>query len=623
MIPDRLAISLPHAILGLLLAVWVSLGAWICFAAPYASGTDESMRYVAYAAAKNRWVSQEDATAFGIDHSYYPPFYFLLFAPFFRDEPAFTTTYPEGGVSPARFNGAWRLVSWENLRPVPRELLLLYRTAKVASLLFGVGIIGCLVATLRRLFTGPNRDWLVLGGTIPLLLLPQFLYYQTLANNDCLVNFLCALASFFFVAAACSAERGDGVSSRRQGIFCAVAIGLGLFTKQSAVVLIPLLPTLAFLQVRSGKSPQSGASAGRLRRLLMLSSVCFAAGGWWLLRSALAGDLSGMLAQRLTHPWAFEHSIFGWDFISEVIGGVVRSYIALFAGELFGIPDRIYLIYLFIAAVLGSAILGTAMFRLFGNRNGSAPSRAHRGVWTVLFGTLAFNLALILYYNLEIFARHGRLLFPSLVALHALFALGLHTFAWRSRRLLVTLVCTLIVSLGGLFLWTFKHRMVPAVTQPEEHLVLLGINPRVAMSLNPLWETHLQQPLLLPPGLLTGLRFPLASASSLPQIGTVILGRLMTQGDGPETREHRFIACSIGDSDASERWTEITLETPLDLRSLTPALLMLDAEKPWFRFPGTDYGYQLIPLDNSPLLKPLFVNGERSGFGLALTAVYR
>ena len=41
--------------------------------APFASGTDESIRYVAFAAAKNRWATEEDFHRYGIEHFYYSP----------------------------------------------------------------------------------------------------------------------------------------------------------------------------------------------------------------------------------------------------------------------------------------------------------------------------------------------------------------------------------------------------------------------------------------------------------------------------------------------------------------------------------------------------------------------
>ena len=612
--------------LGLLLALWISLGTWICFAAPYGSGTDESIRYVAFVAATNRWASPQDATAFGIDHFYYPPLYYLLFAPFYGNEPAFTTAYPASVVDPLRFNGGRQLVPRDFLRQVPRELLQLYRTAKMVSLLFGVGIVACLVAALRLLFSGPNRDWLILGGTAPLLLLPQFLYYQTLVNNDCLVNFLCALALLFFINAARTTVLEGEAATRRWGILCAAAIGLGLLTKQSAVVLTPLLPALACLRVRSVVQPPGGGRrfVGALHHFLLLAGVCFLSGGWWLLRSALANDLVGLKVQQLAHPWAFEPHSFSWHFLGNLAGGVTRSYVALFAGELYGIPGWTFLLYLVFAATLGAAFVWAAIIRLIGRKPGNRPASLRRLVWIMLATTLSLNLGLIVLYNLEVIAPHGRLLFPSLLALHAFFALGLHLSVGNGRRPLAALVCVMIVYLGGLFLWTFRARMVTAVLQPDEHLVPLGINPgSEPYPLGPLWGKRLAQPLLLPPGRIAGLRLPISCTSYLPQFGTVVHARLRTFGTGSDSREYRFVPCSIADSDGSDGWTDLVLQTPVDLERPTPALLLLEARQPWFRFPGVEFGYQLIPLDVSPRLRPLAVDGRASALGLVLTAVYR
>jgi hypothetical protein len=139
----RAAASLPTAVLCLLVVIWLALGLWICFAAPFASGTDESIRYVAFAAAANRWATAQDATNYGVDHYYYPPLYFLMFAPFYGEEPSFMTGYPLSVLNylhPLRLNGSRQLVLPRDLQQIPVPLLRLYRTAKVVSLLLGLGV---------------------------------------------------------------------------------------------------------------------------------------------------------------------------------------------------------------------------------------------------------------------------------------------------------------------------------------------------------------------------------------------------------------------------------------------------------------------------------------------------
>lgn len=621
----RSYVPLPYAILGLLLAVWIGLGVWICGAAPYASGTDESIRYVAFAAAKNRWASAEDAAAFKIEHYYYPPLYFLLFAPFYGDNPSFGDRYPPWSANVAmRWSGSTRLASSEDLRQVPPELWRLYRTAKATSLLFGVGIVICLIASLRVVFTGENRDWLTLGTTGPLLLLPQFLYYQTLVNNDCLVNFLCALALYCFIAAARRVADGDAAGAWRFSVGCAAAVGLGLLTKPSAAALLPLLPALAWLQTGArATSPPRARFVTALRHLAILGAVTTVAGGWWLLRSYLSADPGGLLAAKAAHGWAFRQTGTPEDLLTIVITGVARSSIALFAGGYYGIPDLVYTIYLAVAA--GLAIAGTpaVLSRLFRGHRVAKSTAIPALASGMLVVSVVSNLALLVKFNQQVIAPHGRLLFPTLIAAGIVFARALLAISGGSRRRLAPLVCALLVGLGGLFAWTFVNRMVPAVTQPEENLVPLGVIPDgKAADFGPIWGGTVQQPVLLPRGHLTGFRLPIERNSFLPQFGTVLHASLRRLPATPGDPGRTFRPFPLGENDNSARWTEIELETPLDLPGLTPALLELRAEKPWLVAPGTDIYYKSIELDRSPQLKPLSVDGKPMTFGLALTAVY-
>ena len=230
--------GIPKAIFCGLLTIWLCLGVWIVANAPFASGTDESIRYVAFAAAKNRWATEEDFHRYGIKHFYYPPLYHLLFAPIWGEDPSFVDAYPQEQPDRNYMNRAGRrTVSEDFLSRVPQPLNRLYRAAKLLSLFFGSIVILALAATLRLLFPGPSGWWAVLLGTAPVILLPQFLYYQTLVNNDCLLNALAALATLAFTAAVLAAERGNERRFFALSIAVGVCVGLAILTKMSAPVL--------------------------------------------------------------------------------------------------------------------------------------------------------------------------------------------------------------------------------------------------------------------------------------------------------------------------------------------------------------------------------------------------
>lgn len=612
--------KLPAAILGVLLAVWVGLGTWICLAAPYASGTDESIRYVAFAAATNRWARPSDLAEHGVDHYYYPPLYYLVFAPFFGDEPSFHDRYPRGWAEDPRYRlgGGRQLFSTKFARAVPAELLRLYRAAKLFSLALGAGVLVCLAATLWLLFDGPERPWLVLGGTAPVLLLPQFLYYQTLVNNDALVNFLGALAILCFVAAARRASRGDARGVRRYGIACAAAVGLGLLTKQTAVALLPLLVGLALLSrpaPGAGARARAGAFAGSLAGF---AAVAFACGGWWLLRLGLAGDASGIGSLVSAHPWDAKGEPPSLAFLLNVLDRAARSYVALFAGPLYGIPDRVYALYLAVAAALGAALLASR----------ASPRAAWppplRLAWVVLAATAAANLGLLLLFNLRVYAPLGRLLFVSLVATHALFALALRRIGRGSERRLAGVVCALTAVLAGLFLWTFVNRVSAAVAPAPERLAPLGrFEAPPQGNIGPVWEVTVEQSVLIPPGTLTGVRLQIIRTSTLPQLGGELRAELRVAGPDGEVRKAAFLPASLGDNDAADRWTDLVLAQPLEVAEPVRAVLKVWGSRPWFAPPGSDGYYVVVPRAGAPALGPLAVDGRRVDGRIAVTAVYR
>jgi hypothetical protein len=624
----------PLVILAALVAVWGGLGWWVARVSPYASGTDESIRYVAFAAAADRWATLEDYRRYGIEHFYYPPLYFLAFSPFWGREEAFLDGYPTGMANDpdrAMRRGGTLTVSKEYLRKVPPVLDRLYRSAKLASLAFGLGAILAVAATIGLLVGGPGRGWLVLAGTAPVVLLPQFLYYQTLVNNDALLNLLAALAILAFVVAMRRAGEGRATASRGWGLASSALIGLGILTKQSALVLLPLPVALAALPLGDRGVP-AGRRWGRAGITLGIHLlVIFAAGGWWLLRSWLEGDPFGTGAQLASHAWAFRPREIDAGLLWYVLSRSARTYLALFAGSLYGIPDRIYLAYL----ALPAAFLGALGIRWMADRRapkGEAPAPAPgdplvRLTWGALAAVVLLNIALLVAYNTRVIAPHGRLLFPSLAASHAWLALGLRRIApGKAQAAAIALLVT--ASLGLLFGWTFRHRLVPAVIQEPARLVALGILPPTMnrptyVGFHP-WERDFSQGVTLPAGRLEGLRLLLLRKEMLPQAGTVIRASLRIEsGPAGAWNEVPFEPFAVGDNDAVERWSELRLARPLELDRETSGWLLLRCDKPWFMPPGTASYYATVPPATSPRLGPLMAGVERIGAVLAMSAVYR
>ena len=614
----------PKAILVSLLALWIGCGLWIVHNAPFASGTDESISYVAFAAAKNRWATEDDYRRHGLQHFYYPPLYFLVFAPFWGDEPSFVEGYPKGEAADPNYDShaGRRTVSASYVSQVPPELERLYRQAKLFSLGLGLICLLALVATLRLLFPGPSGWWAVLLGAGPLMLLPQFLYYQTLVNNDTLLNALSALASLAFTGAVLALDRGNERRFLALSLGVGTCIGLAFLTKMAAPVLLPLALGLVYCRFERDRGLSWKTRArGVLLLAASLAVVIVVSGGWWIGYKAWLGDWNSFQAHRLAHPWAAanpnELATSMW-WLTEVVQ-IIRSYYALFSGALFvGVPDLVILAWL---ALPLSVLSAAAIFARVGGSGQPAPAgsarSAHRVILVVFAGVFLCNAGAVLA-NLRFFvASYGRLLFPSLVAMHTIAATVVARILRRRPRALAAAALALVAGMGLLFGWTFRHRLAPAVLQkPEDVRVLNDLG--TTQTIGPVWAFPVVQPLVIPPGNLTALRVAILRTNFVPQIGATLFGSLeIRTADGrQDVIPVRRIA--LGDTDFSEAWPELELERPVRLSATTQALLTLRGTPPaWLS------GFTLFRYWCGDRGIPVRLNGAQVPCSLRVAAVYR
>jgi 4-amino-4-deoxy-L-arabinose transferase-like glycosyltransferase len=609
---------LPRLLLVLILAVWTVAGVWLIFQAPYLSGTDESIRYVAFAAAANRPAGDDDFRRYGVEHYYYPPLYFLLFAPWYGPEPEFLEAYPQGNpFDPAYHSKAGRvMISKEWLAGVPPKLVSLYRTAKLVSLALGLAALLCIAAAHLVAFPGPGRWWLALLGTMPVALLPQFLYYHTLCNNDALLNALAAAAVLCALKALVAA---DWRRHAAWSLAAAALAGLAVLTKQTGVVLLAIFP---FLMLHAGGLVRRGGLPRR--RLLALGTglvlVFVAAGGWWLLWQAGQGDPAAMGAHRQAHPWAFRSLSPSWGWFREFSWSLLRSYFGLFMGAVFGIPDLVFLAYLLPPACL-------AVGSLFLVRRRREPGGPGQRVvpWTMLLSLLLVNLLLVALNDLSSIAPYGRLLFPSLTAIH-LMATAMVVHLAGDRRRVAAVALAGLTWWGALFGWTVVRRMVPAVLQPAERVVNLSASTTTdaageVMS-PPRWRFQLQQQVRLPPGILTGMRMEIRRPLQVPQLGASLRGELVLSDPAGRLRRLPLKKAAIGDNDATGRWTDLELENPWELTVATDAWINLEAGPPWFEPIPSAWHLPTAHAARTLRSGPAVVEGKSSGLAFSLAAVY-
>jgi small subunit ribosomal protein S36 len=260
-----------------------------------------------------------------------------------------------------------------------------------------------------------------IGAALVPLAIPQLANIGSSVNNDNLLTLLTSLVTVLLVRVS------TGDSSMRTAVWLGVLGGLALFTKGFALA-VPLWLGAGYLVAIRSKAPARLA----LRRLgvaLVLSTLL---GGWWWIRNVvLFGSLrtgTELDPRPLAAP-GFEADTVWW----------LGRYLSWMMDRFWGSFGRVDIILDWNIVVAATAILlGAIAFAFIG---GAKPwTRWH--ILLLLFPFLT-TLALVTGGAYESYLRlgqplgfHGRYLFPGIVGLAAVVALGLGHLLRRWRRFL-------------------------------------------------------------------------------------------------------------------------------------------------------------------------------------------
>lgn len=581
----RRRVNLPLCLVVVLIFSWALVGAWLIPRYPFLSGTDEALDYVAFSAAKNRWPTDNEIRRYRLSSAYYPPLYFLAFAPFWKDEPVFTDQFPLLAKEDTFAAGGYRY-RYPDYDANKHALLdRLYRAAKYFSLALGVLTLAAVVATVRLASRAPARWWLCLLAIIPLVTLPQFLYYQTLENNDALCNALGALTIMCFAGAAGAVFRDETRAYVAWVSGLSFFFGLNLLTKTTSLIFLPLLPWAALGIFFSERYPTRERWLGFFKILALMLVVAAVSGGWWIVRNALQGDWNSQQLHRSLHPWAFTDLPYweqrGWP---NFLLATARSYVGLMANSYWGVSDVTFIVYSVMPLATGVVGLAWVVSRV--SRSGAGGDRRFRpsaSQW--LIGGLALvvlsNVVGLLWLNREVTAFFGRLLFPSLAASHALAALLWGESLQRHRKALVAVVAASGILYGAAFLHVFRNWMFRAVAQPEEHVVPLSFPPVILLSDQITGHVY-RQPFVLPPGRVGGVRVRLLATEAWPQLGGRIAGFLEVADPSGGAQRVPLEPVPLGDVGWTDRYAEFTLQRELTVTQQSKALLTLAPQPPIF-----------------------------------------
>ncbi|HUT18080.1 MAG TPA: DUF2142 domain-containing protein [Anaerolineae bacterium] len=304
---------------------------------------------------------------------------------------------------------------------------------RLTSVLLGAGVVIVAYLVVHKAY--PSRTGLALGTAAFLAFIPQHIAMNAGVQNDPLAELILGLVLLRLV----SWLRSDTAWTTRQHAVTGVIIGLGLLTKLSAYVAVPLALVAVVLKY-SGSYPRRGRTSERERgfegrgldvqaALAALAALLLPAlllGLPWFVRNAVVYgslDFTGLgrhaevvQGQLTTAQWIARY---GWR---QLPGAFVRTTFRSFWGQ-FGwmaVPMewRVYLALRVFSIFAGVGLV----FRLVDAWDaGRRPSAS----LLLLLCSGILTLGSYLWYNLSFYQAQGRYLFPALIPIGLAWTLGL------------------------------------------------------------------------------------------------------------------------------------------------------------------------------------------------------
>lgn len=267
---------------------------------------------------------------------------------------------------------------------------------------------------LAALVFRPNRV-LPLVAMALVAAIPQFQFLSASFSNDSLVTAVSALAVLWL--GWLISRPAEQPVHWYEWLLLGVLLGIAALTKLQALGLFVLAATagvVMMVQRRDWRLP--------LRAILPVALPALAIAGWWYLRNLqLYGDWTGLthlLDLNGRRSSDFDLADFWLEF-----RGLRYSFWGLFGWFNLLLPNWIYLLLdLLTVLALGASAL---LLGWRGVRPASSRIRSANRVLALAWGWLLLTFALLIYWTLQATGSQGRLLFPALSAMGALFVFGL------------------------------------------------------------------------------------------------------------------------------------------------------------------------------------------------------
>jgi len=290
-------------------------------------------------------------------------------------------------------------------------------------------LLGAIVVLLTFMFAKtlyPRRSPVALGAAALVAFVPQHLAILSSVNNDALAEVVIAAA----LVAAAQLMRGARVPVWAVGVIA----GIGLLTKLNTVVLLGVIPVGLVL---NGAFSRGKITSRRVARDVIVFLIpALLIGAVWMARNiSVYGfpDIFGLGAHDAVvsdQPRTAE--LIAREGFDGYVRRALETTFVSFWGQ-FGwmaLPLSGWMIAL-ILILIGVSALGWVVGMIPApsppgvSAAPPAPDSARQAIWGMLIALMIAALAQYIYYNLEFWQHQGRYLYPALIPLALITALGL------------------------------------------------------------------------------------------------------------------------------------------------------------------------------------------------------
>lgn len=326
-------------------------------------------------------------------------------------------------------------------------------TLRLLSGAFGGALIVVAYRIVRTLM--PDRSTIALGVAAFIAFVPQHVAMLSAVNNDALAELLLALAllQLFRVLQRDSEDFHDLIP-------LGILLGLGLITKTTNYLALPVV--FIGLFVRSDKFILR-PSAFAFRRLALVFIPALAIGClWWLRNLGLYGGFDALglarhnaivVGQPLTFDWIASMG-FG-PYLINALSTTFHSFWGQFGWMGVVMPDAFYLALGILSVI---ALIGWLLILLRARFVTPTP------LYLLLFLLTLFTMTTYIWYNFTFVQFQGRYLFPALIPIGIVFAIGIKH--WTDRlpsRIGLIAYALVFVALAALDVYALYRFIIPAL----------------------------------------------------------------------------------------------------------------------------------------------------------------